>query len=127
MKSISLIIACAFVICVIVSCTPYNSNRVNEQLIQGKWQLMDVEHDVYDIISVDYTKEQTYLEFEGDSCIQYMPDLKDTLMLFFSIRDYQLAFFHDSLMVSRFSIDSLNEKKLVLSHNSNQRVYMKIK
>lgn len=126
MKYLYVIIISFLVAYVIVSCTPYNSNEVNKQLIQGKWLLMDVEHDVYDTISVDYIREETYLSFEGDSCIQYMPDLKDTLNLSFSIKDYQLAFFKDSLIVGKFSIDSLTDKKLILSHDLSERVYLKV-
>lgn len=110
----------------IASCTYYNSDKVNTKMIQGKWQLIDVEHNIYDTVSVDYTKEQTYLIFEDDRCTQYMPDLKDTLHLIFSIRDYQLAFFKDSTLVSVFSIDSLTEQTLILSHETNERIYKKI-
>lgn len=115
-----------FILLSIVSCTYYNSDKVNMKMIQGKWQLVDVEHNIYDTVSVDYTKEQTYLIFEDDKCTQYMPDLKDTLKLNFSIRDYQLAFIKDSTLISVFSIDSLTEQTLILSHETNERIYKKV-
>lgn len=127
MKNLSIIIvACLSVLFTIAACTPYDSNRVNKELVQGKWQLVDVEHELYDTIAVDYASELTYLIFEEDTCIQYMPDLNDTLKLMFSIRDFQLAFIKDSLVVSKFNIDSLTDYKLVLSQSEGERVYKRV-
>lgn len=110
----------------IVACTPYDSNKVNNELIQGKWQLIDVDHEVYDTIAVDYSRELTYLAFVGDTCTQYMPDLRDTLMWAFTIHDYRLILLKDSSSIIRFEIDSLTDRTLVLSHDASEHIYRKV-
>ena len=47
-------------------CTPYNADKVNTSLIQGKWILADVDRTIYDNVDVDYNKDRTYLIFDGD-------------------------------------------------------------
>lgn len=119
------ILILSFILFFVISCTPYNSNEVNKELIQGTWRLIDVEHSVYDSVFIDYSKEQTYLIFKGDSCREYMQDLKDTLNLAFLIKDYHLAFTSNDTIIGRFSIDSLTDKTMILSFESNMRIYKK--
>lgn len=119
------IISFFFILIFIVSCTSYNSDDTNKRLIQGTWALIDVEHSRYDSVHIDYSKEQTYLIFKGDSCREYMIDLEDTVDLAFLIRDYHLAFTRNDTIISRFSIDSLTNRTLVLSFDKNRRIYKK--
>ncbi|MDR2954479.1 MAG: hypothetical protein LBV43_05315 [Prevotella sp.] len=108
------------------ACTPYNSNEANIRMIQGTWLLQDVEHSVLDTVTVDYNEERTYLIFKGSDCIQYMPDLQDTLKFTFAIRDYKLILFRDSLILNTLHIDTLTNESLILSHEKSERVYKRI-
>jgi len=114
-------------VCAFFACTSYNSDKANTELIQGKWLLVDVDHSIYDTITVDYSNEQTFLIFEGSKCIQYMPDLNDTLDLTFSIHNFQLVLYKDSIPLSKFMIDTLTTEELILSHEKSERLYKKIR
>lgn len=117
------------IIYIFVTCTPYNSDKVNTELIQGKWQLMDTKNhkDKLDTVQIDYSEEFTYLIFKGNKCIQYMPDLADTLDFTFSIYDYKLTLYKDSIYINKLNIDSLSSDKLVLSQENSEHIYKKIK
>lgn len=117
------------IVCIFIACTSYNSNKVNTELIQGKWQLVDIEHSSheYDTLSIDYLEEITLLRFDGDKCIQYMPDLGDTLNFTFAIHDYKLMLYKDNVFINRLNIDSLTSDKLVLSQTDSEHIYRKIR
>ena len=125
MKKYQLLIV-SFVVFVLFSCTPYNSDRENLQLIQGKWMLVDVNDLVYDTVFVDYEKEITYLFFEGNECTELMQDLNDTTHFNFQIRDYNLSLLKDNMLISIFSITTLTKDSLVLSTDKSHRKYKKI-
>lgn len=116
------------IVCIFMSCTSYDSNKVNTELIQGKWQLVDIEHSrhQYDTLSIDYLKEITFLVFDGNKCTQNMPDLEDTLNLTFSIHDFKLMLYKDSICINKLNIDSLTSEKLVLSQEDSEHIYTKI-
>lgn len=115
--------------CLLIACTPYDSNKVNTDLIQGKWQLVDIKNfdQAQDSILIDYSKDITFLIFDDNTFIQQMPDLKDTLILNFRIHDYHLYLLKDSLTVNKLSIDSLTVEKLVLSQKNDTHIYKRIK
>ncbi len=106
-------------------CTPYNADKVNTSLIQGKWILTNVDRVIYDSINVDYNKERTYLIFEGDKCAQHMSDLKDTLNFRFTIHNYELSLYIDDTPFRSLDIDALSKDSLVLSLADNKWVYKK--
>ncbi|SBV93932.1 hypothetical protein [uncultured Dysgonomonas sp.] len=106
-------------------CTPYNADKVNTSLIQGKWILTDVDRVIYDSINVDYNKERTYLIFEGDKCAQHMSDWKDTLTFRFTIHNYELNLYKDDAPFRSLDIDALSQDSLVLSAGENKWVYKK--
>lgn len=112
-----------------ITCTSYDSNKVNTNLIQGKWQLVDTENqnNILDTVRIDYSKEITYLTFNGTTCTQHMPDLADTLNFTFSIYDYKLMLYKDNVLVNKLDIDSLNSDKLVLSQEKSEHIYKKIR
>lgn len=113
----------------LITCTSYDSNKVNTNLIQGKWQLIDTENhsDALDTVLIDYSTEITYLTFDGTRCTQYMPDLADTLKFTFSIHDYKLMLYKDNVLVNKLDIDSLSSEKLILSQNKGGHIYKKIR
>lgn len=116
----------SFIILLFFSCTAYDSDRVNRQLIQGKWMLVDVNDRIYDTVFVDYHKEITYLLFEGDKCTELLQDLNDTTHFNFNIRDYSLNLYKDSLLISIFAITTLTKDSLTLSVDKSHRRYIKI-
>ncbi|MBD8390122.1 hypothetical protein [Dysgonomonas sp. BGC7] len=112
-----------------LQCTPYNSDKVNHQLIQGKWMLVEADHNnkILDTVKVDYQNNQTILVFDDNNFTQYMPDLNDTINLRFLIKDYSLALLKDTIFVNTFSIKQLTQDSLILSQETNKRIYKKIK
>lgn len=114
-----------FIIATSWSCTPYDSNKVNYELIQGKWLLMDVDRELYDSVTVDYTKELTFLVFKDHDCIQYMPDWMDTLKFTFAIENYKLHLYKDSALFRSLTINSLSADSLILSVKENEWIYKK--
>lgn len=101
------------------SCKPYNSNKVNTTLIEGRWLLVDVDSKKFDSITVDYTTELTYLIFRGDSCIQQLIDIDETSYFTFSVNNFYLNLMKDSAIVSSLRIDKLTSDSLVLSTGAN--------
>lgn len=111
---------------VLSCCTPYDSNKVNKELLNGKWVLTDVDHSNYDTIKVDYTNELTYLLFKQDSCIQVMPDLQDTSYFSFRVHNYEIQLLQKNNPVGRLEIDILTKDSLVLLRDSNRYQYKRI-
>ncbi|MDU1889428.1 MAG: hypothetical protein E6767_01955 [Dysgonomonas sp.] len=120
---IKLGIVSLLIIAISYCCTPYNSDKVNTELLQGKWVLTDVNDSVLDTINVDYTKELTFLLFSKDSCIQIMPDIKDTTFLSFNVHNYKLNFFSNNKQINQLQIDVLTKDSLVLSQYQNWHKY----
>lgn len=106
-------------IALLFSCKPYNSDEANHKLIQGKWMLVDVERGALDSVKVDYYKQVTYLTFEGNKCSQQMIDLNEVSNYSFSIRDFRLDLYSDSLLSSSLNIDMLTTDSLILSKGNN--------
>lgn len=122
------IVKCIFFVSIIYfsACTPYNSDKVNHQLIQGKWELVGVDHIAYDSIGIDYTKEQTLLIFDDNECIQIMTDIKDTMRFSFSIKNYDLSLYKDSILITSLGISALSQDSLALNLNGREHEYKKI-
>lgn len=108
-------------------CTPYNSDKANYKLIQGRWMLVDVNHSeiILDTVRIDYNKNQTILVFEKNKLTQYMNDLNDTTDFTFVIRDYKLAIFRDSVATNVFIIRKLTGDSLILEYEKGERIYKK--
>lgn len=109
-------------------CTPYNSNKVNYETIQGKWMLVDAHHamEKVDTVFMDFEKEQTILLFEDNKCTQYMSYMNDTLTFTFYIDDYKLALYKDTVPINVFGIVALTQDSLILLNNVTLRKYKKI-
>lgn len=128
MKRVNIIITAAILISVFAfaSCTPYNSDQVNTKLIQGKWLLVEADRAVFDTIEVDYTKDLTYLIFEGNKCSQYMSDWEDTIDFSYTIHDYELDLYKDSIPFRKLIINALAPDSLVLSFKEDKWKYKKL-
>lgn len=100
---------------VLLCCKPYNSDEANHKLIQGKWMLVDVERDMFDTVKVDYNKQLTYLIFNDNKCSQQMVDLNETSNYTFTIRDFDLNLYTDSVLNNTLHINKLTTDSLILS------------
>jgi len=108
-------------------CTPYNSNKVNTDLIQGRWLLVDSEHakQEFDTLFIDYEKERIILNFDQNKCIQYLPYMQDTLVFDFYIHNYKLSISKGNIPVNTFGIVALTKDSLILLNNTTLRKYIK--
>ncbi len=109
-------------------CTPYNSDKANMQMIQGRWMLVDTRHATkkLDTVYIDYNKQQTFIVFDKNTFTQYMPYLSDTVNLTFTIHDYVLSLNNDSTRNNNFGIVTLTADSLILQNKSSIRKYKKI-
>lgn len=114
-KIILLILSCSLLLC----CKPYNSDEANYRFIQGKWMLVDADRDLFDTINVDYNKQITYLIFNGNKCSQQMVDLNETSDYIFTIKDFELNLYTDSVLNNSLHIDMLTADSLILSKGEN--------
>lgn len=99
----------------LLCCKPYNSDKANHKLIQGKWMLVDAERNLLDTIKVDYDKQITYLVFNGDKCSQQMVDLNEISEYTFTISDFELNLHTDSVLNNTLHINLLTADSLILS------------
>lgn len=111
----------------LLCCKPYNSDEANHKLIQGKWILVDTDHDLFDTVKVDYSKQITYLIFNDDKCSQQMVDLNEISDYTFTIQDFNLSLYTDSVLNSTLHINLLSADSLILSKGENSLwIYKKI-
>ncbi|MDR0825129.1 MAG: hypothetical protein LBN74_08555 [Prevotella sp.] len=108
------------IVCLLGSCKRYDGDATNRKLIQGKWKLVDVEHEYYDSIRIDYDKQSTYLVFDRSDCTQLMPGT-DTSYYTFSIHNYTLFLYIDSIFDNRLDISVLTSDSLILSRGIANR------
>lgn len=99
----------------LLCCKPYNSDKANHKLIQGKWMLVDAKRGLLDTVKVDYDKQITYLVFNGDKCSQQMVDLNETSEYTFTISDFELNLHTDSVLNNTLHINLLTADSLILS------------
>lgn len=111
---------------VFTGCTPYDSDKVNTGLIQGKWMLIEADRAIYDSVEVNYTKELTVLIFEGNRCRQYMSDWKDTIEFRYAIHNYELELYKDSMPFRKLIIATLAPDSMILSFKEDSWKYKKI-
>lgn len=103
----------------LLCCKPYNSNEANGKLIQGKWMLVDTDRDLFDTVKIDYNKQVTYLIFNGDKCSQQMVDLNEISDYRFTIEDFNLNLYTDSVLNNTLHINLLTADSLILSKGEN--------
>jgi hypothetical protein len=110
-KIILLILFTGLLLC----CKPYNSDEANHKFIQGKWMLADAKRDLFDTVKVDYDKQITYLIFSGDKCSQEMVDLNEISDYTFTISNFELNLYTDSMLNNTLHINLLTADSLILS------------
>lgn len=113
------IVICTMCILLLCNCKPYNADESNNKLIQGKWMLVDADRDDYDSVKIDYSRQVTYLIFDGDKCTQQMPDLDEDSNYRFIINNYELKLYQDTALVNMLKINTLSADSLVLTQFEN--------
>lgn len=113
-------VAIVALICILSSCKHFDSDALNRQQIQGRWRLVDVERKAYDSVKIDYSQQVTYLIFDGDKCVQDMIGLK-TSNYRFSIHNYMLTLYVDSVFDNRLEINTLTADSLILTQGKDSR------
>lgn len=107
-------------ICCSAGCKRFNSDEFNQQMIQGKWRLMDVKRKAYDSIMIDYNQQVTYLVFDGNKCTQEMIGLT-TSNYTFSIHNYTLTLYVDSVFENKLEINTLTKDSLIFTQGRNSK------
>ena len=107
-------------ICCSAGCKRFNSDEFNQQMIQGKWRLMDVKRKAYDSIMIDYNQQVTYLVFDGNNCTQEMVGLT-TSNYTFSIHNYTLTLYADSVFDNKLEINTLTKDSLIFTQGRNSK------
>jgi hypothetical protein len=119
MPAINKILFFTLFICLLYGCKPYNSDEASHKLIQGKWMLVDAEREGYDTVKVDYSKQITYLIFNDSKCTQQLVDLDEASDYSFSVRNFNLELYKDSVLYNSLHINMLTSDSLVLSNGTN--------
>lgn len=117
----------AFFLFTIIACTPYDSNKVNTNLLQGKWLKIDKYQIKNDTLAIPATlMDTTSLSFDRESCSEYIFELKKTSTFNYKIQNYRLFLYRNDTLVNWFSIKSLANDSLVIEQGGIQLKYKKI-
>ncbi|MDR1708028.1 MAG: hypothetical protein LBR46_08480 [Prevotella sp.] len=81
--------------------------------------LVDADRELFDSVNIDYDKQITYLVFNGDKCSQQMVDLNEISDYTFTIQDFDLNLYTDSVLNNTLHIDMLTADSLILSKGEN--------
>lgn len=111
----------------IAACTPYDSNKVNTNLLQGKWLKIDRFQIKNDTLANPTTlMDTTALTFDKESCSEYIFELKTTNTFSYKVQNYRLFLYRNDTLVNWFSIKTLANDSLVIEQAGIQLKYKKI-
>lgn len=108
----------------LVSCKPYNSDEVNNQMIQGKWQLVAVESKRNDSASLDLNQQDVYLYFNGNKCTQEIVGLVKSDYTFI-IHNFTLMLYKDSVFDNKLDIYTLTVDSLIFKQGGDRSLKYK--
>lgn len=113
-----------FSLMTISGCKPYNSDEVNSRMIQGKWRLVDIVKEQDDTVSNDLNWQEVFLIFDGNKCTQEMVGLITTEYTF-SIHDYKLMLYKDSVFDNDLQINTLTSDSLIFTKGPDRTMIYK--
>jgi len=119
LRRINIILVIVFLLSSFTHCKSFDSDEVNRRLIQGKWRLVDAKQAVRDSVKIDLNDLQISLMFKGDTCIQDLTGLKTTEYTF-SIHNYTLLLFRDSVFENKLEINKLTEDSLIFTQDKER-------
>ncbi len=101
---------------VLFCCTPYDSNKVNHKLIQGKWMQVDLisYDDRLAPVDEDIAPQNASLYFWGDSCVEHIKDIARERYFKFNINSFIIGLEEEGHPTSYLKIAKLTEDSLVL-------------
>lgn len=105
------------------SCSYYDSNAVNKNLLQGRWILKATDKDS---AFVNYHGDSILFIFKGDTCTERIINTEHEENYLMKINNYQLELSLNTDIVDRFNIIFLSSDSLVLGKNKNWWQYKKI-
>lgn len=106
------------------SCKRYNSDEVNNQMIQGKWQLVAVESKKNDSAGLALNQQDVYLYFNGNKCTQEIVGLVKSDYTF-TIHNYTLMLYKDSIFDNKLDIYTLTVDSLVFKQGGSRSLKYK--
>lgn len=125
LRQIILISSITLFIAAFTQCDGFDSDKMNKHLVQGKWRLVDAKQLVNDTAKINLNDLEISLMFKGDTCIQDLTGLKTTLYTF-SIHNYTLLLFKDSVFENRLEINKLTEDSLIFTQDKERHwIYIK--
>lgn len=96
-------------------CTPFDSDRLNKKLIQGRWEQVDVISSDADSVFADREMHSaTFLQFRGDSCFETLrrADVDRNRYFQFDVNSYVVSLKETDhptnyLVIAKLTADSL--------------------
>lgn len=116
-----------FLLSILHSCVPFDSNDYNKKMIQSTWIQVELEYfaEDGDSIIVEEAEGHTVLAFTVDSCHEQLLDLNTTAQYSYDIKDYVLKLEKDAENINYFEIEKLTSDSLILSSAYFVRKYIK--
>lgn len=126
MRIIVPIITLYFIV-VCAGCQRFDSNALNHQLIQGNWGLVQIIYtdETTDSLVVENQIPSTCLQFDADSCIEVMEDIKRTRYFGFAIKNYVLRLDEDENNTNLLNIAKLTQDSLILRAGGQSWKYLR--
>lgn len=121
------ITAILFIISISFACVPYDSNKTNTKLLQGKWLMSDMYYIASDSSVIDEyePKDSIILYFEENNYWEYLSSNAKNTSLNFEVSDYRIVFYKDSSIFDWTNINLLTPDSLVLSKANRTWRYTK--
>jgi hypothetical protein len=119
LKQINIISIIILLLAAFAQCRSFDSDEANRRLIQGKWRLVDAGQAVNDTAEINLKELKIFLTFKGDTCIQDLTGLKTTEYTF-SIHNYILFLFKDSVFENKLEISALTEDSLIFAQDERR-------
>lgn len=115
-------------ITIIYACKPYDSDAANRKLIQGYWELCNIEYQTNTKKIAAPIKESTILIFNGDSSFVCHPNQNNTIGYKYKISNYNIITYQNDSITSNKNteIGLLTQNTLILKINNIQWKYKRI-
>lgn len=117
------------ILCLYGACTPYDGNKVNNDLLQGEWMMVDMYYILSDstIVSEYKPNDSILLQFDGNEYLEYIRSENKRINLKYNVLDYRILLYKDSSIYDWTNIDILTPDSLVLSKANKIWQYKKVK
>ena len=124
-----LIVVSFFTACIFFACTPYDSNKKNIDLLQGRWMMTNLYHVADDdstLVPESISPDSIILSFVGNEYIEYLTASQRQYNLTYDIYNYKMILYKNGTISDWFDIDVLTPDSLVLGKLDYKWQYKKI-